>query len=55
MNQTANGKEQVLLQTVARHAATRPREQMEHIPGVKLNDKPRVEILDTINQRVPLN
>lgn len=61
INRTATQREQHVLSTVTRFASAHPKEQLEHLPGVKVLDPKtaasnvRVEILDTINQRVPLN
>ena len=60
INRTATQREQHVLSTVTRFASAHPKEQLEHLPGVKVLDPKntsnvKVEILDTINQRVPLN
>ena len=60
INRTATQREQHVLSTVTRYASAHPKEQLEHLPGVKVLDSKntsnvKVEILDTINQRVPLN
>jgi hypothetical protein len=63
INKTANAKEQHVLSTVGRYAAAHPKEDTNNIQGVRIQDKKgnqgpstlKVEILDTINQRVPLN
>ena len=61
INRTATQREQHVLSTVTRYASAHPKEQLQHLPGVKVVDPNKntsnikVEILDTINQRVPLN
>ena len=60
INRTATQREQHVLSTVTRFASAHPKDQLEHLPGVKILDPKttsnvKVEILDTINQRVPLN
>ena len=60
INRTATQREQHVLSTVTRYASAHPKEQLKHLPGVKVLDPKntsnvKVEILDTINQRVPLN
>ena len=60
INRTATQREQHILSTVTRYASVHRKEQLEHLPGVKVLDPKntsnvKVEILDTINQRVSLN